>query len=75
MYEALFAFLCPKSLGLSFVFVENCQVVILVGSHILDYGRGHTIVLMYEGEETIGANANFSFRGGVLQVKSQIGLQ
>ncbi|MCC8438230.1 hypothetical protein HP567_027210 [Brevibacillus sp. M2.1A] len=37
--------------------------------------EGHTIVYMYKGEGAIGANANFSFQGGILQVKSQIGLQ
>ncbi|NRS51171.1 hypothetical protein HP401_24450 [Brevibacillus sp. HB2.2] len=37
--------------------------------------EGHTIVYMYKGEGSIGANANFSFQGGILQVKSQIGLQ
>ncbi|WP_414854170.1 hypothetical protein [Brevibacillus sp. IT-7CA2] len=63
--------------GMSFEEVK--KIVGGEGELLAEVGKageeGHTIVYMYEGEGTIGANANFSFRGGILQVKSQIGLQ
>ncbi|WP_409179207.1 hypothetical protein [Brevibacillus fortis] len=63
--------------GMSFEEVK--KIVGGEGELLAEVGKageeGHTIVYMYEGEGTIGANANFSFRGGILQVKSQFGLQ
>ncbi|MGG4451845.1 hypothetical protein [Brevibacillus porteri] len=63
--------------GMSFEEVK--KIVGGEGELLAEVGKageeGHTIVYMYEGEGTIGANAKFSFRGGILQVKSQIGLQ
>jgi hypothetical protein len=63
--------------GMSFEEVK--KIVGGEGELLAEVGKageeGHTIVYMYEGEGTIGANANFSFRGGILQVKSQFGLK
>ncbi|MED1781747.1 hypothetical protein P4V43_07910 [Brevibacillus fortis] len=63
--------------GMSFEEVK--KIVGGEGELLAEVGKageeGYTIVYMYEGEGTIGANANFTFQGGVLQVKSQIGLQ
>lgn len=35
----------------------------------------HTVMYMYNGEGDLGANANFTFQGGKLQNKSQMGLK
>ncbi|WP_260506986.1 hypothetical protein [Brevibacillus brevis] len=63
--------------GMSFEEVK--KIVGGEGKLLAEVGKkgeeGHTIVYMYKGEGAIGANANFSFQGGILQVKSQIGLQ
>jgi len=37
--------------------------------------KTHTLVYMYKGEGTVGANANFTFQGGKLVAKAQAGLQ
>jgi hypothetical protein len=35
----------------------------------------HTIIYTWKGEGSIGANANFTFQGGKLQAKAQVGLK
>ena len=35
----------------------------------------YTVIYMYQGEGELGANANFTFQGGKLQMKAQIGLK
>lgn len=35
----------------------------------------YTVMYMYEGEGMLGANANFTFQGGKLQAKAQLGLE
>ncbi len=35
----------------------------------------HTVIYMYNGEGDLGANANFTFQGGKLQNKTQMGLK
>lgn len=37
--------------------------------------KTYTVVYMFKGEGTIGANANFTFQGGKLLAKAQAGLK
>lgn len=35
----------------------------------------YTFVVMWEGEGQLGANANFTFQGGKMEMKAQVGLE